>query len=344
MPHAFPYSKLRAYEAQQVAAGKPPIFITATYLGKSRPVYWGWSLFLVNDKPTVTPDQWQYAVNVGDSRFIHFWINQYIEPLVTTYQVFPSQGPSPYLWFQLDQCAFEYSLWGVLDDNGNYVAGVPWDAPFPQNQAEYETGIETFFSQVKALAPNVNLAANIGSQADPTHFPQLFANVGGGLTENIYGWQAAPTAYTRNSWYTQTFQYFPWLASQGRMAVTRADLPPGDPNALLTSFVVYSLIKGPNFFFAPGYTTGINPAPSTWAGMRAQLGSPLSGMTASAAMPAGTGYRLFSRNFEGGTVYLNWTGTTQTIALNTGLSYYDPRWQRRFHPIRSSWRMPAQPM
>jgi hypothetical protein len=325
LAEGFPYSKLRTYEAQQVAAGQAPIFITATYEGKSRPVYWGWSLTVVNGVPTAPSSEWQYAVNVGDPRFIHFWINQYIEPMLAAYQVWPSSGPSPYLWFQMDQCSFEYSLFGVLDDNGNYVAGVPWDAPFPANQAEYETGIETFFSQVKTLAPNINLAANIGSQADPSHFPTLFANVAGGLTENLYAWSPAPTAFTRNEWYTGIFQYFPWLGSEGRLAVTRADLPPGDTNALLDSFVTYSLIKGPNFFFAPGYTSDSeNPVPSTWEGMRAQLGSPLSALTASAAATAGAGYRLFSRAFEGGTVYLNWTGSTQTIALNSGVSYYNP--------------------
>ena len=248
----FPYSKLRAYEAQQVAAGQPPIFITATYAGKSRPVYWGWSLFLVNNKPTVPPDQWQYAVNVGDARFIHFWINQYIEPMLTAYQVWPSSGKSPYLWFQLDQCSFEYSLFGVLDDNGNYVAGVPWDAPFPANQAAYETGIETFFSQVKSVGAQHQLGSEYRQPGRSHSLSKLFANVGGGLTEDIYGWSPAPTAYTRNEWYTRIFQYFPWLGSQGRLAVTRADLPPGDPNALLDSFVVYSLIKGPELFLRAG--------------------------------------------------------------------------------------------
>ena len=51
--------------------------------------------------------------------------------------------------------------------------------------------------------------------------------------------------------------------------------------------------------------------------MRAQLGSPLSGIDSFGGNAAGNGYRLFSREFEGGTVYLNWTGTTQTIALNS---------------------------
>ena len=103
LPEGFPYSKLRTYEAQQVAAGQAPIFITATYEGKSRPVYWGWSLTVVNGVPTAPSSEWQYAVNVGDPRFIHFWINQYIEPLLAAYQVWPSSGPSPYLWFQMDQ-------------------------------------------------------------------------------------------------------------------------------------------------------------------------------------------------------------------------------------------------
>ncbi len=66
LPEGFPYSKLRTYEAQQVSVGQPPIFITATYEGKSRPVYWGWSLAgAVNGVPTAPSSQWQYAGKRG---------------------------------------------------------------------------------------------------------------------------------------------------------------------------------------------------------------------------------------------------------------------------------------
>jgi len=318
----FPYSQLRAYEAQQVAEGKPPIYVTATYAGKSRPVLFSWSLHLVNGKPTTPSNQWQYAVNVQDPRFIHFWINHYMQPMMGTYQNMPNFGPN--LSFQLDQCDFILDLYGVLDDNNNFVAGVPWDSPFPQTQADFETAVETFFSQVKTLAPNLTLLPNIGSQATPSHFPQLFANVGGGLDEDLLSWYPNPGAYTRNLWYTQNFQYFPWLGSQGRVGDLRAMVPSGDPNALPTAFIVYSLLKGPNFFFAAGDTHSNNLNPDTWAGMKALLGNAKSALQVSQPTAAGNGYRLFWRNYEGGIVYLNWTGTMQTVQLDNQDNYYDP--------------------
>ena len=318
----FPYSKLRAYEAAQVQQGKPPIFVTATYQDQSRPVLFSWSLGLVNGRPTAPADQWQYAVNVEDSRFIHFWINQYIQPLIATYQNSPRLGPN--LWFQLDQCALEYSLFGVLDDNNNFVAGVPWDAPFPQNQAEYEAGIETFFSQLQDLAPNINADANLGSQYDPSHFPQLFGTIAGAIFEDLYQFHSQNNSLIRNDWFNQTFQYFSWLAAHNRAGLMRAIIPAGDDQALLTSFSLYSLLKGPNFFFAPGDSSGYTLDPTLWAGMKAQLGSPTGGMQSSAPSTGGVGYRLFWRPFEGGTVYLNWTGSPQSVQLDNQHSYYDP--------------------
>jgi hypothetical protein len=318
----FPYSTLRSYEAQQIANGKPGIFVTATYMGKKRPVLFAWTLGLKNGKPTSPPGEWQYAVNVQDTRFIHFWINHYIQPLLAKYQKWQSFGPN--LWFQLDQCAFIYNLFGVLDDSNNFVAGVTWDSPFPQSQAAYETGIKTFFSQVKTqLAPNITTIANIGSQADPSHIPALFADVSGSMFEDLYGWHYTPSSYVRNLWYTGAFQYFPWMASQGKVAITRAILPFGDSKALLQSFVVYSLLKGSNFFFAPGDSNGATD-PARWSGMKAVLGKPLSAVQASQPSLSGNGYRLFWRDFEGGRVYLNWTGAAQTIALDSQHKYYDP--------------------
>jgi Chitobiase/beta-hexosaminidase C-terminal domain len=318
-PYGIPYSKLRAYESQQVAEGKPPIFITATYKGKKRPVYFSWSLSLVNNKPTAASNQWQYAVNVQDTRFIHFWINHYIQPLLTKSE----NSSRPNMWLQLDECAFIYTLYGVLDDNNNFVSGVTWDSPFPQNQAQFETGIETFFSQVRtALAPNINVIVNVGSQANPSHFPTIFANVPGIFTENLYSWVSSDAAYNRNAWYQQNFQYFPWMASQNRVTLMRAEIPSSDSNGLLSSFAIYELLKGLNSFFAPGDMSSNNTmAWQTWA---ARLGKPLAAMTTSSPTSEGTGFRLFSRNYEGGIVYLNGTGTTQTIQLSPSTTYYDP--------------------
>ena len=322
----FAYSSLRAYEAQQVAQGRPSIFVTATYEGKSRPVLFSWSLGLQNGKPTIPSSQWQYAVNVQDPRYIHFWINHFMQSLVAKYQNWPGAGPN--LAFHLDQCSFVYSLYGVLDDNNNFVAGIPWDRPFPQNQTEFEAAIETFFSQVKRLSPNLILLPNIGSLPDPSHFPQVYADVEGGLTEDLLGWYPKPSAFTRSQWYTGLFQYFSWMASHNRIMNLRALVPSGDPNALPTAFVVYSLLKGPNSFFAAGDTHGNTLNPSQWASMKAALGQPSSDLQVSQPTTAGSGYRLFWRNFEGGVVYLNWTGNTQTIPLDSQHIYFDPAGNR----------------
>ena len=320
----FPYSALRAYEVQQLTEGKPRIFATATYAGKSRPVLFSWSLALRNGRPTTSPAQWEYAVNVQDPRFIHFWINHYMQPMMATYQKWPMAGPN--LAFHLDQCTFLLSLYGVLDDNNNFIAGVPWDAPFPQNQAAFESAIQTFFTQVKTLAPNLVNLPNIGSISNPSHFPQLYANVAGALTENLLGWYPHPGAFVRNQWYTGNFQYFSWLASQSRIMNLRALVPSGDPNALPTAFVVYSLLKGVNSFFAAGDTHGNSLNPNTWAVMKAKLGDPTSSLQASQPSSAGNGYRLLWRNFEGGIVYLNWTGITQMIKFPR--AYFAPNGQQ----------------
>ena len=165
---------------------------------------------------------------------------------------------------------------------------------------------------------------NVGSMSDPTQFQPIFTNVPGALAEDIYSWHASPTTYTRNSWYSQTFSEFTWLGAQGKVGVLRATLPSGDPNALLTSFVVYSLLKGPNFFFAPGSSTAVNPNPSQWMSMRSSLGNPTTSATSIQESSSGIGYRMYTRQFINGKVYLNLTGSTQVIQLDARYKYWDP--------------------
>jgi Chitobiase/beta-hexosaminidase C-terminal domain len=319
MVRGFPYSTLRSYEAAQIAAGKPPIFITATYEGKSRPVYFSWSLGLVNGVPTTPSSEWQYAVNVQDTRFVNFWINRYVRPILWQ----PSYSVQ-HVWFELDECSFNWDLFGVLDDTNHFVAGVTWDSAFPQNASEYTSGVASFFNQVHQLAPDIKTMPNIGSMSIPTEFQTVFANIPGGLTEDIYGWHASPTAYTRNAWYQQNFNYFSWMGAQGKVAILRAALPSGDSSALLNSFVVYSLLKGPNFFFAPGNTASLNTNPSEWEAMKAALGNPTAAMQSTQKSSAGVGYRLYWRTFTNGTAYLNLSGSTQTIALDTRYQHWNP--------------------
>ncbi|MCL4401829.1 MAG: hypothetical protein M1436_04065, partial [Acidobacteria bacterium] len=136
----FPYSDLKQFEAEEAAAGGPPVFVTATYQGKRRPVLWAWSLGLQDNRPTTPADEWERAVNVGDERFIRFWLNRYVRGVLMK-RVPRVQN----LWVGLDECAFKWDIYGVLDDNNQFVRGVPWDPPFPQNAAEYLSSVESFF-------------------------------------------------------------------------------------------------------------------------------------------------------------------------------------------------------
>jgi hypothetical protein len=96
-----------------------------------------------------------------------------------------------------------------------------------------------------------------------------------------------------HSWYHGYFAWYSWLAAQGRTVVVGAYVPESEgQSALLSGFVVYELLKGPNFFFAP---------------------------RSSLPQPGGSdGDRLYWRRYSTGYVYLNWTGVTQTVTLPAG--------------------------
>ena len=222
MVRGFPYSGLKTYESQQVAAGKAPIFVTATYAGKKRPVVFSWSLGLVNGIATAPAANWQYAVNVGDPRFVNFWINRYIRPIVWA----PSYTVHN-VWFELDECAFSWGVLGVLDDSKKFIPNVKWDAPFPQTEAAYLDSVASFFDQVKQVAPDVKTLPNVGSISDPTKFQEVYNSVPGALSEDVYSWITDRTAYHRNAWYQQIFNGFSWIGSQGKIGIVRAKLPAG---------------------------------------------------------------------------------------------------------------------
>ena len=63
----FPYAALKQFEATEIAAGRDPIFVTAAYQGKQRPVVF------VRKETTDTGWKWLETVNVRDPRFIQFF-------------------------------------------------------------------------------------------------------------------------------------------------------------------------------------------------------------------------------------------------------------------------------
>jgi hypothetical protein len=320
----FPVARLRAYEAREVAAGRPPLFITATHDGQQRPVYFRWSLG-IDDRtgtPGARPTEWMQAVNVADERFIQFWIDQYARKVLQSSQV-------PNTWIGLDNCAFQYALYGVVDGANRFIGGVRWNRPFAQNEGELLESVKRFFRRVKEMAPDLRLICNAGDLSDHARFADLYADVGGILEEDLL-YLYKPGDWFRQGLYRRHLSAA-WLASTGKVGLLTFHTLARDgglEGRLRTAYVHYLILRGANFFFAPQFGVPEVP-PALYDEMRAALGLPTGPATSEQAAGRGAGHRLYSRPTEGGVVFLNWTGTTRRIPLPPGRAYYD----RRGHPI-----------
>lgn len=317
----FPYSELKNYEAQEVRNGRAPLFVTATYQGARRPVYFAWSLKLRGDVPTAPREEWMQAVNVGSDRFIQFWVNEYVDKILWR------QSPtSSVRWVGLDNCAFMWNLYGVVNDRGHFVSGVRWDRPFPRTSDQFVTAIEHFFHQLAEIAPYIRTMCNMGALDNWSQFKTIYAEVPGLMAEDIA--EANSKEYARTGKY-DILTALSWFVLQSRIVILRAIVPPNDLHSLRTAYMLYSLVRGQNTFFAP--ELNISQAavpPSEYSAMRAALGQPVGPMQVIRDRTKGSPYNLYSRQCQHGIVYVNWTGTSQVIALPSSSYYFNPEGSR----------------
>jgi len=314
----FPYGQLRELEAQQIAAGGPPIFCTATYGGVSRPVYFQWTLELdANGHPTADPGQWQQPVNLRDETFIQFFANTYIPRIFQPYY--------PNYWLAVDNCSFFIDLYGVLDDNNVWHSVSQFDQPFAQSDPDFLDSIVYFFQRLNQIAPNIHIMGNEGSMSDESRFAEVWSGFSGTFREDITeGFQ--PDSYDRDYLYT-SYKRYQWEGAASKAAVLRALIPNDSTfqDKLRTAYVAYLIFRGPNFFFAPRYADATDGIPiSAYGWMQAALGQPTGPATDQAYGDSDTpGYRLYSRPTAHGIVYLNWSGYTLTISLPQDKTYVD---------------------
>lgn len=319
----FPYSLLKEFEAREIAQGLPPLFVTATYQGKKRPVYFAWSLDLKGgDVPTTPRHTWMQAVDVRSDRYLDFWVNKYVRGRLRH-----GRRVSSDWWVGLDNCAFMWELYGVIDDGGRFVSGVRWDHPFPQNSDEFLGSIKQFFHKLRQVAPDIKVMCNVGSLKDPGQFQSLFADVPGIMEENIS--EPNPLEYARRGQFDE-LNFVSWFGARGGVAVLRAIVPlPANAEQLRTACALYWLIRGPNFFFDPEEQgSAYTMLPDRYAEMRSALGEPTELMRTKPDAAKGNPYTLYSRKFQRGIVYVNWTGKPQQITLPSDQHYFDPGGQR----------------
>lgn len=316
----FPYSGFRIYEGTEIAAGRNPLFITAYYQGKTRQVVWKWSLGLQGTslKPTADPSAWEYAVNVQDERFIRYWIT-YVNGLLQEYSSMKN------VWVGVDEAAFMPGLYGVIDDTGNFVQGVQWDSPFPQTPADYYKSIGYFFTRVKQLAPTFKIMPNSGGITDWTQFANTFGKAQGLMLEELNPETSAGDYYVRSLQYNQLTNYAS-EAAKGYPMIFASVIPGSNQSRITDSTVMYLLMKGANTFYAPQIEGTYNALPPTaYQKIFQALGQPTGALKCQPASgkAASSGLCVYFREFQNGTVFLNWSGSSQKMPLPAGKQYRD---------------------
>ena len=305
----FPWAEFVAYDADEVAQGRPSMIMTATYQGRKRPLYFSYGAY----EPTM-PYQ---GLNVRDERFIKFWIKKYATAVLM----------QPYLqnwWVGADNCTFRYNLYGVLSDNGTYVKDLPWDAPYPQNDAEWVDANLSMLRKIKEWAPNIRLACNdIGlNDAQAYRHPEFNQYVDGVIREDFWILAGGTSDWYRNAFY-ESFSRDIQRAAAGQMEILEVPMSATDDVLLRRSWMAFLIIGGDNLFFGPKDRDSREINPALWADLRNRLGRPVSPAQSAQESGRTVGHRLYWRECEGGICYLNWTGATRTVTPPAGRTYYD---------------------
>jgi len=315
----FPYDDLQKLEARQIAAGGPPIFVTATYEGKRRPVYFYLDLDLDSSgHPRADRGWWCRAVNLRDEGFIRFFADAYVRQRMF-------QPPLQNYWLAVDNCIFLMGEYGVLDDENVFHSVDHFDPPFAQNDKDYLDSIVYFLSRLKQVAPDIHLIGNEGSMSDESRFSEVWAGFDGTMREDITQ-DFQPDPYYRDDVYT-AYKRYQWEGPAGKAAILRAVIPDDSSfqDKLRTAYMAYLIFRGPNFFFAPRFNDPPNGVPiSAYSKMQLALGEPTGRASDQLDGTNGhPGYRLYWRLTARGIVYLNWSGKTVDIRLPRDKTYLD---------------------
>ncbi len=305
----FPWTEFLAYDADEVAQGRPSLIPTATYQGTKRPLYFSYGAY----DPT-KPFQ---PVNVRDDRFVKFWIKNYVRAIMS----------EPYVqnwWMGNDNCTFRYNLYGVLDNSGTYVQNVTWDAPYPQNDTEWVSANLYMLAKVREWAPNIRIVCNdIGlNESQAARQAEFMPYVDGVIREDFWILAGGGSDWYRNAFY-ESMARGAYRAGLGKVEIIEVPMVATDTAQLRRSWMAFLIFGGESWFFGPKDNTSRELNPALWADMRNRLGKQMSPAQSIVEAGRSAGFRLYSRECEGGIAYLNWTGGNKTISLPAGRNYYN---------------------
>jgi hypothetical protein len=330
----FPYAVFTAYEQGEVTAGRPPLRLTATYQGSSRPVYLSWSLGfpqLGQLPPMADENAWEQAVNIADDRYVTWLVDNYVEPTMLE-QYFTADGqptnsdaPYPNEWLGMDEIVINYHLYGVLDDAGNWVpmdAGPVMDPPFPDGSAAFHAMYQQFFRRLHEIRSDLRFMVNPGSPDDWAYFAKDFADVDGLLVEDVFG--AAGRAGADRALLLAQWSAVAGFAADGGVVLARSLLAPGSPTYdtdLRSHLMGYLMLSGTNTAWAPQATGFTELPPAEYQAVETALGRTVSPLQVHRE-DDGRG-ALFTRMTERGIAYVNATGHDAAVTCPAGVTCRD---------------------
>jgi len=325
----FPYSTFVDFEKREVAAGRPPLRLTATYGGRSRPVYFNWSLGgpETGERPSVQdPRAWEQAIHVSDDRYITWLLENYVKP-VMLHKYFSEDGravdvdaPYPNEWLGMDEIALNYHLYGVLDDAGKWVpmdSGPVMNRPFPDGSHALHAMYRRFFARLHELSPELRIMANAGSPDDWAAFVPDFADVDGLLVEDLFGSKdrmGADRARLANLWRAVAA-----FARNGGVVLVKMSIDPASSTYdvdLRTGLMGYLMLSGVNTAWAPQIPGYRELAPATYESMKAALGHATSAL--GTRRDEASGGALFTRTTQNGVAFVNGTGHEVWVECPSG--------------------------
>jgi len=313
-----PTEELLAFERDEVRQGREPFFITATYEGRKRPVLLKWWLPGGICKEIYSYDKDVQAINIGDDRFVKFWVKNYARRRLSPHSL---QN-----WcIQIDNSLYmQQKFYRVLDDDGN-PQKAPWDEPFPQNDDEFADAAAYAFRRIKELAPDLLLIDNqvLSPLSDESRYGEVFGPLNGETFEGFLDYPFQTECSPDIFWgLIQRIR-----PPDGPIAYKLQYLPSKDSstiNELQQKFLFYIIVRGPNAFFGAMVQPGnMEPDLQWYASLKNALGSPVEPPQSALEPGRGPGYRLYWRRCQGGIAYLNLSGVAKTIYLPEDGVYYD---------------------
>lgn len=206
----------------------------------------------------------------------------------------------------------------------------PWDQPFPQTDAQYLNMMQSMMFQWNQIGPDVPFLIDEGSGDLLTANTDAWANVFGQFAAlNREGWLSEPMCLTASCGFSSadfywTVTHFTWFLANGGLVEVRIS-PDGSTSTLVENAIIpYLLFKNGNSFVnLVDNTAGQSIPQSSYQAMYDALGKPTAVFTVngSSCNSSGQWECVFSRTFEGGIIYFNDTGSTQTITLPAGAWY-----------------------